>query len=316
MTSANPVYVADTANATIRAISSAGVVTTFAGSTTGRGNTDGTGTAATFSYPVGLALDSSGNLYVADATNDTIRKITSAGVVTTFVGGAGFAGSTDATGTAARFNYPTGVTVDSSGNVYVADTTNNTIRKITSGGAVSTLAGVAGLSGYADGAGIAAMFNQPGGLALDSSGNLYVADTGNSAIRRVTPAGVVTTFAGLPTVAGLEDATGTAALFNQPKALAFDSSGNLWVADTGNAAIRMVTSAGVVTTVPLSFSSSTSSTTTTTSTTATSSTTTGTVTSTASGSSGGGGAMDPWLAGALALLGVARWMQRKRRPLR
>ncbi len=310
VTSGGTTYVADTANATIRKISSIGAVTTFAGSTSARGNADGSGTAATFSYPVGVAQDSSGNLYVADATNDTIRKIDAAGTVTTFAGGAGQTGSTDATGTAARFNYPTGVAVDGGGNVYVADTTNNTIRKVTAGGAVTTLAGVAGLSGFSDGNGVNATFNAPGGLALDSSGNLYVADAGNSAIRRITPAGAVTTFAGLPTVAGLEDATGTAALFNQPKALAFDASGNLWVADTGNGAIRMITPAGVVTTIPLSFSTGTS-----TPTSSGGSGGTGTSTSggSTSGGSGGGGAMESWWVAALALLGAARWRMRNSR---
>ncbi len=134
----------------------------------------------------------------------------------------------------------------------MADTGNNTIRKITPVGVVTTLAGLAGFSGSVDGTGTSARFNQPCGLALDAAGGLYVADTGNSAVRKVTAAGAVTTFAGLPTVAGRKDATGTAALFNQPKALACDSGGNLYVADTGNAAIRMITPVGVVTTVSLS----------------------------------------------------------------
>lgn len=307
--SSGNVFVADTANATIRKITSAGVVTTFAGSTSTRGNTDATGTAATFSYPMGVAIDSSANLYVADATNHTIRKITSAGVVTTFAGGAGVSGSNDGSGTSARFNYPCGVAVDSAGNVYVADTTNNTIRKITAAGVVTTLAGTSGVSGASDGAGTAALFNQPTGLALDSSGNLYVADTGNSAIRRISTAGEVTTFAGLPTIAGLLDGTGTAAWFNQPKALALDSSGNLWVADTGNAAIRKVTSAGVVTTLTLSAGSTSSSSSTSTST-GTSTTTTTTTSSSSSSGGGGGGAPSEWFLGAVAALAYVRWRRR------
>jgi sugar lactone lactonase YvrE len=251
-TAASMVYVADSANATIRQITPAGVVTTFAGSAVSRGHADGLGTAATFSRPVGLAVDVSGNLYVADATNHTIRKITPAGAVTTCAGTAGVAGSTDGTGPAALFHSPSGIAIDNGGNVYVADTGNNTIRQITPAGVVTTLAGLAGFSGSADGAGTSARFNQPSGLALDAAGSLYVADTGNSVIRRVTAAGVVTTFAGLSTVAGRRDATGTAALFNQPKALACDSGGNLYVADAGNAALGVITPVGVVTTVSLS----------------------------------------------------------------
>jgi sugar lactone lactonase YvrE len=252
VTAGGTVYVADTANATIRQITPAGVVTTLAGSTGSRGNVDGVGTAATFSRPVGIALDASGNLYVADAANHTIRKVTPTGAVTTFAGTAGVIGSSDGTGTGALFNGPTGVAVDGSGNIYVADTGDNTIRKITAAGVVTTLAGLAGFSGSADGTGTSARFSQPSGLALDVSGSLYVADTGNSVIREVTGAGVVTTFAGLPTVAGRKDAAGAEALFNQPRALAFDSFGNLYVADAGNAAIRVITPAGVVTTVTLS----------------------------------------------------------------
>ncbi|MBI3885014.1 MAG: matrixin family metalloprotease [Opitutae bacterium] len=243
--------VSDTANATIRRVSAAGAVTTLAGSASVRGNADGTGTAATFNAPVGIAADAAGNLYVADSMNHTVRKVTTGGVVTTFAGTAGSAGSADGTGAAARFNQPTGLAVDTSGNVYVADTTNNTLRKITAAGAVSTLAGVAGVSGSTDGTGSAALFNRPGGLAIDSGGNIYLADTGNSTVRKITPAGAVTTLAGLPTVAGLRDGTGSDVFFNQPEALALDTSGNVYVADTGNATIRKITSAGAVTTLAL-----------------------------------------------------------------
>ena len=124
-----------------------------------------------------MAVDSSGNVYVADTGNDTIRKITPAGVVTTLAGSAGNVGSADGTGSAARFYYPLGVAVDSSGNVYVADTDNYTIRQITPAGVVTTLAGLAGNSGSADGTGSAARFYYPSGVAVDSTGNVYVADS-------------------------------------------------------------------------------------------------------------------------------------------
>src|SRR5438093_609526 len=161
------------------------------------GSADGTGSAARFNGPYGVATDSSGNVYVADTGNCTIRKITPAGVVTTLAGLAGFTGSADGTGSAARFNGPSSVATDSSDNVYVADTFNHTIRKITPAGVVTTLAGLAGSFGSADGTGSAARFYYPGGVATDSSGNVYVADTFHITIRKVTPAGVVTTLAGV-----------------------------------------------------------------------------------------------------------------------
>ena len=185
-----------TRNDTIRKITPAGVVTTFAGTAGQSGSADGTGAAARFTNPEGTAVDGAGNVYVADTFNDTIRKITPAGVVTTLAGTAGQGGSADGTGAAARFAFPTGVAVDGAGNVYVADTDNDTIRKITPAGVVTTLAGTAGQSGSADGTGAAARFNSPFGLAVDGAGNIYVADEDNDAIREITPAGVVSTLAG------------------------------------------------------------------------------------------------------------------------
>lgn len=244
--------VADTANATIRQVTAEGAVTTLAGAAGTRGGVDGTGTAANFSSPVGVERDAQGNIYVADAMNNTVRRITPAGAVTTVAGSAGATGAADGTGSSARFNFPTGIAVDGGGNLYVSDTTNNTLRKITPGGAVTTLAGLPGVSGMDDGTGAAAFFNRPAGLAVDAAGNLYVADAGNSTIRKVTAGGVVTTLAGTPGVGGLEDGTGIQTLFNQPKDLALNSAGDLYVADTGNATIRKITSAGVVTTLALS----------------------------------------------------------------
>src|SRR5262249_38304277 len=153
----------DSANATIRKVTPAGDVTTFAGSASVRGNADGT--SATFSSPASIALDAAGNLYVTDAAGHTLRKITPAGSVSTLAGGAGAAGNADGAGTSARFNRAIGVAVDRSGNIYVADSLNNTVRKVTAAGAVSTLAGLAGVSGSADGVGMDARFNQPAGLA-------------------------------------------------------------------------------------------------------------------------------------------------------
>ena len=305
--SAGNVYVADTGNATIRRVTSTGVVTTVAGTPSNRGNVDGTGTAAQFNYPLGIAVDGSGNLYVADAYTNTIRKITSAGVATTFAGAALIRGDADGAGSAAQFNYPSGVAVDTAGNVYVADTYNDTIRRITAAGTVSTLAGSAGISGANDGTGIYALFNQPVGVTVDGTGNVYVADTVNCTIRKVASSGAVTTLAGTAGIAGLGDGAGSSALFNQPRGITVDSTGNLYVADTGNATIRQIAANGMVTTPSMTLATTASPTTTQSATT--------TVTAAGGGSSsGGGGAMEAWFVGALALLGMARcWNAASRR---
>ena len=243
---AGNLYVADTNNHTIRKVTPAGVVTTLAGGYPG--SSDGTGSAARFFYPRGVATDSTGVLYVVDTQNCTIRRVTPAGVVTTLAGSASQAGPTDGTGTAARFNYPTGAAIDRAGNVYVADSNSNTIRRVTPAGVVTTLAGQAGVPGSADGTGAAAQFHSPTGVATDRADNLYVADTNNHTIRKVTPAGVVTTLAGQAGVAGSTDGAGSAARFYTPTGLAADSAGVVFVTD-GNCTIRKITPDGVVTTV-------------------------------------------------------------------
>ncbi|HEX3480072.1 MAG TPA: hypothetical protein VHT91_33870 [Kofleriaceae bacterium] len=247
--SVGSVYVADFSNFTIRKVTAAGVVTTLAGTAGILGSTDDTGAAASFRFPSGVAVDSAGNIYVADRGNSTIRKVTAAEVVTTLAGTAGTLGSTDDTGAAARFNNPNGVAVDSAGNVYVADGGNHTIRKVTAAGVVTTLAGTAGMAGSADGTGPAARFNEPFGVAVDSADNIYVADDGNSTIRKITAAGVVTTLAGTASIRGSADGTGAAARFSFPTGVAVDSAGNVYVADQDNSTIRKVTAAGVVTTL-------------------------------------------------------------------
>jgi len=211
-------------------------VSNLAGTSTA-GYGDGTGTAARFSAPQGIAADSSGNIYVADTGNNRIRKITPSGVVTTL---AGFSTADygDGTGTAARFSAPQGIAADSDGNIYVADTGNNRIRKITPSGVVTTLAGFS-TADYADGTGTAARFSAPQGIAVDSDGNIYVADTGNNRIRKITQSRVVTSLAGTST-AGYGDGTGTAARFSAPQGIAADSSGNMYVADTDNNRIRKI----------------------------------------------------------------------------
>jgi sugar lactone lactonase YvrE len=166
--------VTDGGNSTIRKITPAGTVSTLAGAAGSRGSEDGTVSAARFAVPQGVAVDTAGNVYVGDRGNNTIRKITPLGIVSTLAGVAGSAGSTDGAGNAARFFVPRGVAVDTAGNVYVADSGNHTIRKISPAGNVSTLAGLAGSPGFTDGTGSAARFSAPAGVAVDTVGNVYV----------------------------------------------------------------------------------------------------------------------------------------------
>lgn len=247
-------YVADTDNYGIRKVTTGGVVTTLAGNLGTLGSADGTGTAATFSVIKGLT--GSGNyLYVLDTYNQTVRKIDiTSGVVTTIAGYAGTTGDTDnVTGTSARFNYPFGIAVDSSSNLYITDTLNQTIRVISSAGAVTTLAGTVGTSGSTNGIGTAAKFNNPAGIATDGT-NLFVADSSNHVIRKIViSSGAVTTFAGTVGTAGSADGIGTAAKFNTPAGVTIDNSGNLYVSDQLYSKVRKITSGGVVTTLSATF---------------------------------------------------------------
>jgi gliding motility-associated-like protein len=241
---AGNIYVVDYTANIIRKITPAGVVTTFAGSGAA-GSTNGTGIAATFNHPAGIAVDAASNVYIADSGNNLIRKITPAGVVTTFAG-SGAAGTVNGAGTVARFNNPHGMTIDAAGNLYVADFTGNTVRKITPAAVVSTLAG-GGTAGNANGTGVAATFSGPTGLTADNAGNIYVTDYTNNLIRKINTAAIVTTFAGSGTAAST-DGTGTAASFKSPYAITIDRQGNVYVAEASNK-IRMLTPAAVTITL-------------------------------------------------------------------
>ncbi len=219
-----------------------GTVSTLAGNGT-LGFAEGTGTSARFYQPTGLAFDADGNMYVADSQNHRIRKITPAGVVSTFAG-SGTAGFADGSGTAAQFESPFGVAVDVAGNVYVADTYNHRIRKINPAGVVSTLAGN-GSYGYADGGGAASKFYVPKGVAVDLAGNVYVADENNNRIRKITSTGTVTTLAG--STGGSTDGDVSVALFQGPRGITIDADGNLYISDSHR--IRKITPGGIVSTL-------------------------------------------------------------------
>jgi sugar lactone lactonase YvrE len=227
----------------IMKITSAKVVSIFAGSSTTTGNTDGTGANARFSSIWGMTVDSSNNLYVADAGNHNIRKITSSGEVTTFAGsttaGTGKSGSANGTGTAATFFQPASLAFDSSGNLFVSEFGNRMIRKITSTGVVTTFAGSTA-NGNADGTGTAASFSRPLGIVIDSTDSIYVIDQDNNMVRKVTSAGVVTTIIG-KTISGNTNGVGISALLKTPNGIAKDSSGSLYISDYGNNLIRKVT---------------------------------------------------------------------------
>jgi hypothetical protein len=244
-------FVADSYNSTIRKISPSGVVTTVAGLAGYAGAADGGTNQAEFYWPYGVSIDSSNNIFVADTYNCSIRKITS-NTVSTVAGQSGSAGSTDGIGNNARFNYPYGIAADAGGALYIADTYNSTVRRIGADGVTRTIVGLSGSTGVSDGTNSNARFNLPRGIAVDSSTNIFLADTGNSTVRRIKPAGtnwVVTTIVGTPGLAGNADGVGTAARFDYPVALAVDFAGNVFVADQGNNSIRQITGGNSVTTL-------------------------------------------------------------------
>jgi len=237
------------------------IITTVAGNgTSGFSGDGGPATSASLFVPFGVAVDTSGNVFVADGDNSRIRKVPASGIITTVAGNGpactspgiscgGFSGD-GGPATAAMLSQPHGIAVDASGNLYIADTNNNRIRKVSATGIITTFAG-GGSGGLGDGGpATAAMLNNPIGVAVDASGNLYIADSGNTRVRKVSTSGIITTVAGNGT-AGFSGDSGpaTSAALNAPEAVAVDAAGNLYIADTSNSRIRKVSASGIITTV-------------------------------------------------------------------
>ena len=240
------IYVADTLNHRIRKIAPDGTASTFAG-TGVAGFADGPAAVAQFNQPMGLAMSASGVLFVSDSQNHRIRAINAAGDVATY-SGLGTAGFTDGIAAAARFNSPAGLASDGGGALYVADSQNHRIRRVATDGSVSTVAGT-GVAGSGNGAGTVAKFNTPVGVALDSTGLIYVTEAASHAIRKIAPDGFTSVYAGSAGAAGWVDASGAAARFANPVGLAVGPGNVLYVADKGNHRIRTVKPGGIVVTV-------------------------------------------------------------------
>lgn len=234
-------YIADRLNHCIRKMTSAGIVSTFAGISGSSGFTNGPGTSAQFNTPYGITIDTEGNIYVSDANNNAIRKITVGGVVSTFAGGPQ-SGAEDGTGTNAKFNFPFGLVIDAANNLYVADQYNNSIRKVTPTGAVTTIA-----SGYA----------YPWGVAVDKKGNVYFTLYAANCIRKISTNGTISVYAGnendYNTAYQLQDGIASAALFCQPLGLATDTSDNVYVADSENQVIRKISPEGIVSSIGVPY---------------------------------------------------------------
>lgn len=250
--SSGNIYMADSSHHRIRKIDTSGNISTYAGTgTAGLTGDGGPATSARINTPLGIFVDSSDNLYIADGNNSRIRKVDTSGNISTVVGtSAGFSGD-NGLATSAQINSPFGVGVDSAGNIYIGDTGNQRIRKVDTSGTITTFAGTGSAGNGGDGgAATSAQINTPMQVVADGSGNIYITDYGNSRIRKIDTNGIITAFAGTG-VSGYSGDNGpaTSAQLNSPRSIAIDSSGNLYIADSSNSRIRKVTPGGTITTV-------------------------------------------------------------------
>ena len=238
-------YIADMDNYSIRKISTNGIVSTLPGAATQN-------SPSVFSQPQGVALDNFGNVYVSDTYNNAIRKINLDGTISTIAGGSYYSyGLINGSGKSVAFKYPVGLVLDKDSSIYIADAGNNVIRKINAKGIVSTFAGTE-TKGFEDGNVLTAKFNNPTGVCIDKDGNLIVVDRNNSAIRKISKLGIVSTLAG-GSSAGLVDGKGNIAQFNYPYSATTDKLGNIYIADSGNLTIRKISNDNILTEVEKSL---------------------------------------------------------------
>lgn len=249
-------YIADMRNHVIRKVNPNGIINTVAGNgTAGNSGVGGPATAGQLAQPTGMTIDNDGNIYIADYNSSVIKKVTTSGIMTIFAGNGteGFSGD-GGPASQAKLYRPTAVAVDKEGNVFISDASNKVIRKVTKAGVITTIAGVPGRAGYAGDGGPAtkALLTQPAGIAVDYSGNVYIADPSNSVIRKVNPAGIITTFAGTGTAGYSGDngpATKAQFQIGSPQGLAVDPAGNVYASDYQNHAIRKISNKGIITTI-------------------------------------------------------------------
>jgi streptogramin lyase len=243
------IFVADYVNSLVRKLGTDGQVSIVAGQVEQRDARNGPALQARFYSPECVAVATDGTLFVSDSGSNTVRRISPDGRVSTLAGKLEVEGFADGPGQQARFNHPVGLGVNAQGVVYVADAYNSTVRRISAKGVVSTLAGSPGDTGWRDGRGAQARFNTPVGLTLDAQGQIYVSEYFNNVIRKITPDGTVTTFAGKPGKGGFADGNVEEALFLHPQTLSFAPDGSLIVADTGNNRVRRISPQGEVSTL-------------------------------------------------------------------
>jgi sugar lactone lactonase YvrE len=250
---AGNLFIADTGGNRIRKVTPAGVISTVAGDGTfGFRGDGGAATSAQLRNPFSVEADAAGNLFIADYNNNRIRKVTPVGMISTVGGGGTFGSGDGGPATSAQLSSPASVAVDAAGNLLIADSENHCIRKVTPAGVISTMAGIYGTWGYGGDGDPAnsAQLNSPQGIAVDATGNVFIADSENNRVRKVTPAGVISTVAGNGTFGFSGDGgPATSALLSSPASVVADTAGNLLVADNRNNRIRKVTPAGVISTV-------------------------------------------------------------------